>query len=157
LAEVHAENGDEQPVGENLSRVLRFQPGFRWERSTPTVYKDDASLWKGVTRTLLAGGPDNPLPFHLRYFEIAPGGYSTLEKHGHEHVVFILRGRGTVRLGDSVERLGYGDVVYVPPWEVHQFANLEGDEPLGFLCIVQKDRDRPVVIEQGTDQCELPA
>jgi quercetin dioxygenase-like cupin family protein len=152
-------NQQEQPDGAkpSASRVLRFQPGFRWKDSTPTAYKDDASPWKGVTRTLLAGGPDDPLPFQLRYFEIAPGGYSTLEKHAHEHVVFVIRGRGTVRLGERVEPLGYGDVVNVQPWEVHQFANLEGEEPLGFLCIVCKDRDRPVVIEQGTVRCELPA
>lgn len=147
----------DRAAGDNPSRVLRFQAGFRWEDSTPTAYKDDASPWKGVTRTLLAGGADEPLPFHLRYFEIAPDGYSTLEKHGHEHVVFILRGRGTVRLGARVEPLGYGDVVYIEPWEVHQFANRDAEEPLGFLCIVRKDRDRPVVIEQGTDRCELPA
>jgi ribulose-bisphosphate carboxylase large chain len=42
----------------------------------------------------LSGKRGESQRFHVRYFEIAPGGYSTLEKHEHEHVVIPIRGRG---------------------------------------------------------------
>jgi quercetin dioxygenase-like cupin family protein len=83
------------------------------------------------------------VPFHLRYFEIEPGGYTTYERHKHQHVVVALRGQGEVRLGDRWEPVNYGDVVYVAPNEPHQFR-ASGDEPFGFFCIVTADRDRPV-------------
>ena len=38
----------------------------------------------------------------LRYFEMAPGGYSTLERHEHMHAVMILRGHGHCLLGGEV-------------------------------------------------------
>jgi ribulose-bisphosphate carboxylase large chain len=37
----------------------------------------------------------------------------------------------------------YGDVAYVAPNEPHQFR-ARGDEPFGFFCVVDADRDRPV-------------
>lgn len=58
----------------------------------------------------------------------------------------MLRGRGTVLLGDRAHRLAPLDAVYVAPEAVHQFR-AAGDEPFGFLCIVDRVRDRPVVID----------
>ena len=85
----------------------------------------------------------------LRYFELAPGGYSSLERHKHPHAVVVLKGKGTVRLGESVEPVGAFDVVYVAPHEAHRFS-ADSSEALGFLCIVDRERDRPVVVDEGT-------
>jgi ribulose-bisphosphate carboxylase large chain len=123
--------------------VLRWQPGFRWDGAPAETYKAAADHWCGVARTSLAGERGEQTAFHVRYFEIAPGGYSSLEHHRHEHVVVVLRGRGEVRLGDEVHQLGFGDVVYVAPDEVHQFRN-QSAEPFGFLCMVDARRDVPV-------------
>src|SRR5690349_15832167 len=113
------------------SRVLRWQPGFRWDGAPAEAYKAAADHWCGVARTSLAGERGEQTAFHVRYFEIAPGGFSSLEHHRHEHVVIVLRGRGEVWLGDEAHPLGFGDVVYVAPHEVHQFRN-RGEEPFGF-------------------------
>jgi quercetin dioxygenase-like cupin family protein len=78
----------------------------------------------------------------LRYFEISPGGYSTLERHEHTHAVLILRGRGTVRLGNETHAVAERDLVTVDPLTWHQF-HAAADSPLGFLCLVSKERDRP--------------
>jgi ribulose-bisphosphate carboxylase large chain len=129
-----------RPAG---SRVLRWQPDFRWDGAPVEAYKAPADHWCGINRAVLAGGHGEQTAFHVRYFEIDPGGYSSLEHHAHEHVVFVLRGRGEVRLGEAVHELGFGDVVYVAPHEVHQFRN-RGDEPFGFLCMVDARRDAPV-------------
>ena len=37
----------------------------------------------------------------LRLFTIDVGGYTPLERHGHEHEVFMLRGKALVRGGDK--------------------------------------------------------
>jgi ribulose-bisphosphate carboxylase large chain len=128
------------------SRVLHWQPGFRWEGVPVVPYKSLGDSWCGVARTVLAGEQEEQTAFQVRYFEIAPGGYSSLEHHRHEHVVMVLRGRGEVRLGGEVHQLSFGDVVYVAPQEVHQFRNA-CEEPLGFLCIVDARRDTPVPVD----------
>jgi ribulose-bisphosphate carboxylase large chain len=94
----------------------------------------------------LIGGSGEPAHFHLRYFEVAPGGHTSLEHHGHIHAVVALRGCGSVRLGEEVFPLSFGDVVYVAPGEVHQLRNDEGNEPFGFLCVVNAERDAPTLV-----------
>jgi quercetin dioxygenase-like cupin family protein len=129
------------------SRVLRFQPGFRWHGVASAEYKDAAENWCGVSRMSLVGESGETTGFHVRYFEIAPGGFSSLEQHVHEHVVIVLRGQGHVRLGDTTQELSFGDTVYVAPNEPHQFRNPSTSEPFGFLCIVDAQRDRPKLLD----------
>jgi ribulose-bisphosphate carboxylase large chain len=126
------------------SRVLRFQGDFRWQGVPVSDYKQSADHWCGVARTALVGETGEQTRFHVRYFEIAPGGFSSRESHRHEHAVIVLRGRGVVELGGERHELGFGDTVYVAPHEVHQFLNATS-EPFGFLCIVDAERDRPVL------------
>jgi ribulose-bisphosphate carboxylase large chain len=135
----------ESDTPRSASRVQRWQPGFRWDGAPAEAYKAAADHWCGVARTSLAGERGEQTAFHVRYFEIAPGGFSSLEQHRHEHVVVVLRGRGEVRLGGEAHPLGFGDVVYVAPHEVHQFRNA-GEEPFGFLCMVDARRDTPVPV-----------
>jgi quercetin dioxygenase-like cupin family protein len=123
------------------SRVVRFS-GFAWDGVRPAAYKDPGESWRGVTRQRLIG-PAEEMPFHLRYFEIETGGYTTFERHDHQHAVIGFRGSGEVRLGDRWVAVGFGDVVYVAPNHPHQFRAV-GDEPFGFFCVVDADRDRPV-------------
>ncbi|MGD8700211.1 MAG: cupin domain-containing protein [Gemmatimonadales bacterium] len=123
------------------SRVLRCE-GFRWAGVLSVSYKDEGESWRAVTRHPLVGVPEGT-PFHVRYFEVGPGGYTTHERHEHQHVVIALRGEGEVRLGGEWLPLRFGDVVFVASNDPHQFRAL-GDEPFGFLCIVDAERDRPV-------------
>lgn len=99
----------------------------------------DPSSTRGVTGKVLIGPQDEALNFHVRYFRVEPGGHSSLERHPHDHGVYILHGRADVRIGAEEANVGPGDVVYVPGGEVHQFS-AAGDEPLGFLCVVPADR-----------------
>lgn len=128
----------------NHSKVIRHNGDFTWQGVPVEPYKATTELWKGITRRELAGRRGESMGFHVRYFEIEPGGYSTLERHGHEHVVIPLRGGGEVQFGCYIYRVGPGDVVYVAPGDPHQFRNPEGSvEPFGFLCIVNAERDAP--------------
>lgn len=69
----------------------------------------------------------------LRLFTIDVRGYTPLEKHKHEHEVFILWGKALVRGGDTEVVVKEGDVLFIPSWEEHQFKNI-GKEKLQFLC-----------------------
>jgi S-methyl-1-thioxylulose 5-phosphate methylthiotransferase len=114
---------------------------YRWQGVEQRPYKeDDRALFKSITRQVLFSDPE--MRGELRYFEVAPGGFSTLERHEHMHAVLILRGRGHCLVGDEVKPLATRDLVTVPPMTWHQFRARE-DEPLGFLCMVNAERDKP--------------
>jgi mannose-6-phosphate isomerase-like protein (cupin superfamily) len=116
-------------------------PGFRWQGVEMRAYKDEATApFRSVTRQVLASGPD--LKGELRYFEVAPGGWTTLERHAHVHAVTILRGAGRALVGTEVFDVAPFDLVAVPAWAWHQFR-ATAESPLGFLCMVDAERDRP--------------
>jgi quercetin dioxygenase-like cupin family protein len=119
----------------------------RWEGVEVMAYKAEGSApFKDITRQVLFDDP--ALACQLRYFEMAPAGYSTLERHEHTHAVLILRGRGRCLVGDRVIDVGPNDLVSIPPLTWHQFR-ADADEPLGFLCMVNHERDRPQLPEAG--------
>ena len=119
----------------------RARDGFRWEGVDLLAYKEDASAgFKAITRQVLMADPR--LGCELRYFEMQPGGYSSLERHEHVHGVMILRGRGHALVGGEVRRVGPRDTVTIPPMTWHQFRATQG-EPFGFLCMVEAERDKP--------------
>jgi len=121
--------------------IHRKARDYRWEGVAELPYKeDDRALFKAITRQVLFADPQ--LHGELRYFEVAPGGFSTLERHQHMHAVMILRGRGHCLVGEEVRAVGTRDLVTVPAMTWHQFRATSG-EPLGFLCMVNATRDKP--------------
>jgi mannose-6-phosphate isomerase-like protein (cupin superfamily) len=121
--------------------IHRRAEGFRWEGVDELPYKeDDRALFKAITRQVLFSDPD--MHAELRYFEMQPGGFSTLERHEHMHAVLILRGRGHCLVGSDVKPIETRDLVTVPAMTWHQFRATKG-EPLGFLCMVNAARDKP--------------
>jgi quercetin dioxygenase-like cupin family protein len=131
---------------DDRSKVLKFN-GFRWDGVPVREYKTGDVPYRDVTRQTLLGEGAGEAPFNFvtRYFEIQPGGYSTLERHQHPHAVVVIRGQGRVMLGDRSYDIAPFDCVYVSPGVGHQFR-ATGAEPLGFLCTVDRVRDRPEVV-----------
>jgi hypothetical protein len=104
------------------THIARTEP-FRWAGVPVLAYKEEGGThFKGVTRQVLFDD-DEYFESQLRYFEIAPGG----------HLV-----------GEAVVELGTQDLIQVPPLTWHQFR-ATGAEPLGFLCLVRRERDKPVL------------
>jgi len=56
----------------------------------------------------------------------------------------ILRGHGQCMVGTEVRAVKPRDLVTIPAWTWHQFRATDG-ESLGFLCMVNVQRDRPVL------------
>lgn len=126
---------------DTAQRFRAAQGRGRWEDVSVLAYKaEGAAPFKDITRQVLFHGPE--LGCELRYFEIAPGGHSTLERHEHVHAVMILAGQGRCLVGADVRAVAPNDLVSVPPMTWHQFR-ASPDEPLGFLCMVNRERDKP--------------
>jgi mannose-6-phosphate isomerase-like protein (cupin superfamily) len=124
----------------------------RWDKVEERPYKEDErALFKDISRQILFSDPN--LASELRYFEVKPAGFSTLERHEHMHAVMVLRGRGHCLVGDKVHEIALHDLVTVPPWTWHQFR-ASTDEPLGFLCMVNAVRDKPQLPTEA-DMAEL--
>ncbi|MBI2803169.1 MAG: cupin domain-containing protein [Gammaproteobacteria bacterium] len=113
----------------------------QWPSVPILAYKQDAAApYKDVTRQILFDDPK--LNCQLRYFEVAAGGHTTLERHQHVHAVMVVRGSGRCLVGEQVFELALHDLITVPPLTWHQFR-AGAQEPLGFLCMVNSERDRP--------------
>ena len=131
---------DDAPAGERAGVRAQTSPG-RWDGVAVMPYKQSAEApFRDVTRQLLFADPN--LACEWRYFEVAEGGHSTLERHAHVHAVMIHRGRGQCLVGDVISDVAAGDLVFIPPMTWHQFRANRGD-CLGFLCVVNAARDRP--------------
>ncbi|MBL7200228.1 MAG: cupin domain-containing protein [Anaerolineae bacterium] len=117
-----------------MAVVHRHTGQLEWE-GVPVGRYPPSKEMQGVSVRWLIGPQEKAPTFALRYFEIEPGGWTSLDRHAHEHGVFILKGRGQVRIEEEWFEVEFGDVIYIPPNEVHQLRSL-GDEPLGFLCVI---------------------
>ena len=121
--------------------MVRHSANFTWDGIDIHPYKEDGTHFKSIHRqTIFRGAAD--LGVELRYFEVGAGGHSTLERHDHIHSVMVIRGRGQCLVGDAIYDIAGNDLVYVPTMTWHQFRANQG-EPLGFLCLVNVERDRP--------------
>jgi quercetin dioxygenase-like cupin family protein len=113
----------------------------RWREVDVREYKAEGSApFREVTRQVLFDDP--ALASQLRYFEVAPGGHTTLERHEHAHAVVVQRGAGRCLIGDQIYDLAEDDLIHVPALTWHQFR-ADPNRPLGFLCMVNAVRDRP--------------
>ena len=85
-------------------------------------------------RTLI--GPEEKAPtFHMREFEVAPGGHTPHHAHDFEHEILVLSGNGVAKSEQGDWPMAGSDVIFVPAKEKHQFINA-GNEPLRFICLI---------------------
>jgi len=119
--------------------------GTEWEGLKRQKYKDLKRGWKGVSRYVFSKA--GTIPYEVRYFEVEGKGYTSLEKHNHQHVVIGAKGSGYVIVGKRVIQLKTLDVLLISSWTPHQFIN-PNKAPFGFFCIVEGERDRPKRLER---------
>lgn len=128
---------------EDEMNIRRSRLDYTWEGIDRMPYKEEGlAPFKAITRQILFS--DKEFECELRYFEMAADGFSTLERHAHAHAVMIVRGQGHCLIGDAVWPVGTFDLVRIPAWTWHQLRATRG-EPLGFLCMVNVRRDKPLL------------
>ena len=139
----------------NRTRFYKHKGGCTWQGIKTEGYKTKGSHWTDVIRRFIIGNHQESAKFHLRYFEILPGGFTSFEKHKHEHVVIGIRGKGkvfcgkpeSIRAGKQYE-MNFLDTLYIAPDTPHQLSN-PFHEPFGFFCIVNAKRDKPNPLKKG--------
>ena len=97
-----------------------------------TVEMDGAS---GAKMRMLIGPVDGAGNFHMRQFEVQPGGHTPHHSHDYEHEILVLGGSGTAKSEQGDRPIATGDVIFVAPNEKHQFVN-PGPDRLSFICLV---------------------
>jgi mannose-6-phosphate isomerase-like protein (cupin superfamily) len=74
-------------------------------------------------------GRDDATSHHL----VAVRTAETPHRHDrHELFVVIVRGHGTMRIGDAALPAGEGSILYVPRGAVHAFANQSGEPAVAY-------------------------
>ena len=139
-------NKKQKPRTQNKTRLYKYKNNFKWRGIKTERYKPAGKDWFHVIRQTVIGIRGETTKFHLRYFEIASGGFTSFEVHRHEHVVIGIRGRGLCIAGKKKCPLGFLDVLYIEPNRPHQLKN-PFREPFGFFCIVNAKRDRPRILD----------
>ena len=89
----------------------------------------------GARMRMLIGPTEGARNFHMRHFEVEPGGCTPFHKHDYEHEIDVFRGKGMARTEKGDRPIKAGDVIYVAPNEMHQFRN-SSDEPIEFICLI---------------------
>jgi quercetin dioxygenase-like cupin family protein len=92
---------------------------------------------KGVRMRVVVGEEQGAPNFVMRVFDVEPGGHTPYHSHDFEHEVFVLAGSGRHQEEGRQTSLRTGDVVFVAPGVLHQFAAAE-EEGLRFICVVPK-------------------
>ena len=82
---------------------------------------------------LLGGEQFDSKNFAITWVECAPGSVQAI--HGHpdsEQVYVVVRGRGVMQVGEEMQEVGEGTLVFIPPGAAHAIKNAN-DEPLVFV------------------------
>ncbi len=104
-----------------------------WKDVQPEEVKGMAE--KTTVRWLIKDAPN----FQMRLFEVEKGGRIYPHSHPWEHEIFILSGRGKIRIGCETIEVKEGDFLLIPPNVEHEYWNT-GEGVLRFLCLIPKNK-----------------
>lgn len=116
--------------GEQKGSTMKVQSIEKHEQNV--VQMEGAA---GAKMRMLIGPDEGAGNFHMRHFEVAPGGHTPHHSHDFEHEILILSGVGIAKSDSGDKPIKAGDVIFVPANEMHQFLNM-GGEPLKFICLI---------------------
>ena len=69
---------------------------------------------QGVEMRMLIGPDDGAASFHMRQFDVAPGGNTPRHTHEWEHEMYVLAGAGTAWSADGERAIAAGQCIFVP-------------------------------------------
>ena len=95
---------------------------------------------QGAKMRMLIGPEDGATHFHMRHFEVDPGGCTPHHQHDYEHEILVLKGEGIAKSANGDRSFSQGDVIFVPANEIHQFQNT-GSSACEFICLIPAPQD----------------
>lgn len=105
-----------------------------------------------VSHLLLAAGQFGSENLAVTWVEGEPGSEQAVHSHqGREQMYVIVQGRGAMRVGDEVEEVGAGTLVFVPPDTDHSIRNI-GDENLIYV----SSTSPPFAMQEGRTNWTTP-
>jgi quercetin dioxygenase-like cupin family protein len=104
--------------------------------------KGDPVYGEGVNKVnkQILVGPRDGFDGYLREFTLEAGGHTPYHRHDWYHVVYVLEGRGSVRVDGRDHALEPGSVVHAPAGVEHGFTN-QGEGRMRLLCLVPPSGD----------------
>lgn len=81
-------------------------------------------------------------PFGAAWAVLAPGESTKPHQHQENETFFVVRGQGTMTVGEESRVVTPGSVMYHSPFHQHTLTNTSDDEDLMFLTVWWEDRDQ---------------
>jgi quercetin dioxygenase-like cupin family protein len=106
----------------------------------PEKVKEDMATNTWI-RVLIRIGDGAPT-FAMRLFTVEKGGHIFAHKHPWEHEIFVLRGKGEIRISDRSYHVKEGYFIFIPPNVEHEYWN-RGEGDLEFLCMIPHEPTAP--------------
>ena len=122
-----------------MSVIHKFIPNqdqFQWEDVEGFLLENEGI--QSAVKHILIGEKENAPNSIMRFFSLAPGGHSKLERHPQEHEVLVIQGKGKVQIGEGEYLVEPFDAVFIEGNQLHQFSN-PYDDPFGFICVIPKN------------------
>jgi len=78
-------------------------------------------------------------------FEVAGGGLVDPHHHPTHEFYYVTSGRGIMRIGDEEREIVQGDLVHIPPNEVHSLRPVSDHAPIHCFCFAVGEPGAPAV------------
>ena len=90
---------------------------------------------EGVKVRWVIAKDDGAPNFAMRIFEVEKEGHTPYHTHPYEHEVYVLEGKGVLKVEDRQYPFKEGSVILVDPEKQHGFYNT-GKSTLKFICVI---------------------
>jgi len=85
----------------------------------------------------------------VTWVDVSPGSCQHPHRHLPEQVYVIVRGEGTMKVGEKYKTVKVGDVVYIPPNVVHGIENISDTEMLTYVTAATPSFDVAAMYDVG--------
>lgn len=82
---------------------------------------------------------DGTPAYSMRVFTINPGGNTPYHEHPFEHINYVIKGKGILRIGEKDYLLEAGDCALIMPNQLHNYRNISDRRKFVFACLVPKE------------------
>lgn len=110
----------------------------------------DRSMAEKTTIRWLIRKEDGAPTFAMRLFELEPEAHIYAHRHPWEHEIFVLEGKGRIRIGAKIYDVEQGMFVFIPPNVEHEYWNT-GNSIMRFLCLIP----HKATAEERVPECEV--
>ena len=82
---------------------------------------------------------DGTPAYSMRVFTVNPGGHTPYHEHPFEHINYIVKGKGILRIGEEDYLMEAGDCALVLQNQMHNYRNISTRDSFVFVCLVPKE------------------